>query len=95
MAGGATTAAATYWGRSNYCRGGDGSGNLSGGSTLFPSQCQRWWMKAVSGGGGGHWRRAAGDDSVNGGGRRQRGASFPVVVGGGEAIVGGQWMMAG
>jgi hypothetical protein len=54
MVGGATTAAATCWGRSNYCCGGDGSGNLSGGSTLFLSQCQRRWMKAVGGGGGGN-----------------------------------------
>jgi hypothetical protein len=57
--GGATTAAATCWGRSNHRCGGDGSGNLSGGSTLFLSQCQRWWMKAVGGGGGGGGQRLA------------------------------------
>jgi hypothetical protein len=40
------------------------------------------------------WRLAA-DNSVDGGGWRQRGASSPVVIGSGEAIVGGQWTMAG
>ncbi len=89
------TAAATCWGRSNYHCGGDGGGNLSGGSTLFLSQCQQWLMKAVSGGsGGGGWQLAA-DDSVDGSKRQQRVTSSPVATGSGEAIVRGQWTMVG
>ncbi len=94
MAGGATMAAATCWGRYNYCCGGNSGGNLWGGSTLFPSECQWEWMKAVGGSGGGSGRQSAADDSVDGSGQRQRGASSPVVVGGVEAIVGGQLTMA-
>jgi hypothetical protein len=87
--------AATCWGRSNSCCGGDGRGELSGG-TLFTSRCRWWWMKAVDGGGGrGCWWRSVADDSVDGDEWRQRAASSPLDVGGGEAIVGGQWTMAG
>jgi hypothetical protein len=95
MAGRATTAAATCWGRSNYCHGCNGGSNLLGGGTLFPSQCQWWWLKAIGGSGGSSGQRLAADNSVDGGGRQQRGSSFPVVVGGSKAIVDGQWIMAG
>jgi hypothetical protein len=86
--------AATCWGRSNSCCSGAGRGELSGG-ILFKSRCRRWWMKAVGGGGGGGRRQSVANDSVNGNERRQRAASSPLDVGSGEAIVGGQWTMAG
>jgi hypothetical protein len=86
MEGGATTAAATCRGRPNYHCGGDGGGNLLGRTLLCG-------VSTVVDEGG--WWQLVADDSVDRGEQQQWAASSPLVVGGGEAIISGQWTMAG